>query len=55
MQLLDLSGHFLMRKISQPVVDKYVALNEMEFANSKKQKLDDYLTQKNYFREKKDA
>lgn len=43
MHLLDLSGHFLMRKMSRQVVDKYVSLNEMEFAYSKKQKLDDYL------------
>lgn len=55
MQLLDLTGHALMRYMSRSVVDKYVALNENEFAYKKKQKLDDYLIQKNYFKEKKEA
>ncbi len=43
MHLIDLAGHALMRKISRPVVDKYVSLNEMEFAYKKKQNIDDYL------------
>lgn len=41
--------------MSKTVIDKYVSLNEMQFANGKKQRLDDYLIQKNYFREKKDT
>ncbi len=41
--------------MTRKVVDKHVSLNEMEFAYSKKQKIDDYLIQKNYFREKKDS
>jgi len=43
MQLLDLTGHFLLRKMTRPVVDKYIGINELAFAGGKKRVMDDYL------------
>lgn len=53
MHLLDLSGHALLRYMTNEVVGKYVDLNANEFAYKKRQNLDDYLSQKNYFKDKK--
>jgi len=55
MQLIDLSGHALLRYISKPVVHKYVSENELAMLGKKKKFMNDYLSQKNYFKNKKDA
>lgn len=55
MQLLDLTGHAILRYMTRPIVDKYVGENEMEYAFKKRKIMDDYLIQKNYFKSKKDA
>ena len=43
MHLIDLSGHAMMRYISREVVDKYVGLNELQFASRRRSNIDDYL------------
>ncbi len=53
MQLLDLAGHAGLRYMTKPIVDKYVGINEMEFAFKKKKIMDDYLAQKSYFKSRK--
>lgn len=35
-------------------MDKYIGINEMEFAYKKKQNFDDYMIQKDYFKNKKE-
>ena len=47
---IELTGHAVMKYMSLPVYDKYVGINEAEFAFKKKKATDDYLVQKNYFR-----
>ena len=54
MQMIDLTGHAMLKYITMPIVDKYVGLNEQAFALKKKQTMDDYLVQKNYFKNKKE-
>ena len=51
---IELTGHAMMKYMSLPIYDKYVGINESEFAFKKKKATDDYLIQKNYFRQKKD-
>ena len=53
MHLMDLSGHFAMRMLTQSIVEEHVGVNEDSFA-FKKKTVDDYLVQKNYFKTKKD-
>ena len=55
MHLIDIGGHALMRKITWPVVDKYVGQTMIDFESKKKSYLDDYLLQKDYFKNKKEA
>jgi hypothetical protein len=55
MQMLDLTGHAMLRYMTRPVVNKYVGINEMEFAGKRKKNIDEYLIQKNYFKNKKEA
>jgi hypothetical protein len=43
MQLLDLAGHAALRYMTKPIVNKYVGVNEMEFAFKKKKIMDDYI------------
>lgn len=54
MQLIDLTGHAMLRYWTRPVVDKYVGINENEFASKRRKGIDDYLIQKDYFKNKKD-
>eukprot|EP00347_Sterkiella_histriomuscorum_P021449 403333936 len=54
MQAIDLFGHFLMKQITSDIQDKYIGINENAFAYKKKQMFDDYLIQKDYFKNKKD-
>jgi len=53
MQCIDMSGHIAFRLMTQQTMDKYIGLNEEQFALKKKQSTDDYLIQKNYFNNKK--
>ena len=53
MHAIDLSGHAAFRLTTQQTMDKYIGLNEEQFALKKKQSTDDYLIQKNYFNNKK--
>ena len=53
MHAVDLSGHFLMRQLTDEIVQEHVGLNENSFA-FKKKTVDDYLVQKNYFKTKKE-
>ena len=54
MQGIDLSGHGVFRLLTTKIVDKHVGINEEAFALKKKQTMDDYLVQKNYFKTKRD-
>ena len=49
MYAIEMTGHAMMKYMSLPVYDKYVGINESEFALKKKKATDDYLVQKNYF------
>lgn len=40
--------------MTRETLDKYVGINEHAFAYKKKQMFDDYLIQKDYFKNKKD-
>ena len=53
MHLIDLTGHFAMRKMTESVVEKHIGVNDESFAYKKKT-VDDYLVQKNYFKTKKE-
>ena len=53
MHATDLSGHFMLRQLTQNIVEREVGVNESSFAFQKKT-VDDYLVQKNYFKTKKD-
>ena len=54
MHLLDIAGHVALRYMTVEAVGKYVDLNANEFVYKKKQQIDDFIAQKNYFRNKKD-
>ena len=54
MHLLDCSGHFMMRKMTESVYDKHIGFDE-EQSYSKKKMWDDYATQKSYFKNKKEG
>jgi hypothetical protein len=55
MQFLDLFGHYMFKKMTRPVVDKYIGENEEAYKGKKKKLMDDYLIQKDYFKNKKNA
>ncbi len=50
MQLLDLTGHVLLRYMTKPILEKYVSENENEYAFKRRKIMDDYIAQKNYFK-----
>lgn len=52
MYLIELSGFYLFRRMTLPIVDKYVGDNESEYENKKKV-MSDYLIQRDYFKNKK--
>ena len=54
MHLIDVFGHFLFRLQTHQVLEKHIGINEEEFALKKKKTMDDYLIQKDYFKEKKE-
>ena len=55
MHLIDLAGHGMFRYITKPVVNKYVGLNEEALYNKRNKLMEDYIIQKNYFQNKKQA
>lgn len=44
----------MFRYVTRPTLNKYIGINENEFAYKKKQNFDDYLIQKDYFKNKKE-
>ena len=52
MQLIECLGHLAMKKYCQPVYMKHIGIYDDKGVTSKAQ-MDDYITQKNYFRAKK--
>lgn len=54
MHLIDCAGHMIMRKWCQPLYEKHIGYDEEAFY-SKKRQMDDYIIQKNYFKNKKDG
>ncbi|TNV72943.1 hypothetical protein FGO68_gene2353 [Halteria grandinella] len=55
MQLLDLTGHAMLKYSTREIVGRHVGQNELGYAYNKKKLMDDYLIQKNYFKTKKEA
>ena len=51
MHLIDLTGHLMFRFYTQPVVDR---LTKGDSKDSQKKVLEDYLTQKSYFKSTKE-
>lgn len=51
---MDIAGHAMFRYVTRPTLNKYIGINENEFAYKKKQNFDDYLIQKDYFKNKKE-
>ena len=53
MHAINCGGHLLMKYWTRPVFNKHIKIDEDRV--SKKRQLDDYIVQKDYFRNKKDG
>lgn len=54
MYMIEVAGFVIFRKMTWPIVDKYVGDNEEEYEAKKKKLMTDYLIQRDYFKNKKE-
>jgi hypothetical protein len=54
MHVIDCAGHLMMRKWTESLYEKHLGFEDSAFYSKKKQ-WDDYIVQKNYFKNKKEG